>query len=100
MNTQQGGDSPDVRLEHRLTKIEAGQVALKTQVEEMDRRIVTRLDTSNARMAEHFASDAVWFAAHDQDAARGRGFRDGAFWLLGGIVTFGSVAGGLIGTFL
>ena len=87
---------PGVRLEHRLTKLEQGQVALQEQVRLMDDRIVKRLDIANGRTAAHFDADEQWMSNHDQESARASGYKAGQTAVLTTAVTLASILSAVV----
>ena len=86
----------DERLEHRLTKLESGQLALQAQVANAEGEIVRRLDYSNSKMVDHFTADAEWQHIHDIDAARSRGFQKGQMATLAALITGGGIIAGFL----
>lgn len=94
-NDRASDPRPEVRLEHRLTKIEGGQTALQSQLANAELSITSRLDYSNSKLSKHMDEDAKWMQAHDLTATRVAAFRSGALWAIGGALVLAQVALGV-----
>lgn len=63
----------EVRLEHRLTKIESSQVALQDTAN----KILTQIGQQGSVMQDHFRSDAIWMNTHATEHTKEKAFADG-----------------------
>lgn len=93
----------DLALEHRLTSLEVGQGALRTQIAVMESAIVTRLDKQNGSVARHFQEDAAWQRdfdswreKHDKAEARAGGVMQGRTATLGALLVGVTLVAGLV----
>jgi hypothetical protein len=85
-------EDEQVRLEHRLTKIEEGQVA--TQIIVL--RIENKVDTQNGKVAEHMVKDDLWMNDHDRKQALADGYTKGMRAVLAGLIVVMGIAGPIV----
>ncbi len=81
----------DIRIEHRLTKIEALSAATAVDVAE----VKALVKEQNGKVARHMEEDAKWMAEHDKGHAYGKGYTAGQMATIGIFVVVGNFAVGI-----